>query len=409
MNNKRLHLFDGLRSSLLLLGVYYHLASMYTQPTDLNKYDVLNQHWIFNIYMSFQSYFRMPTFFLIGGFFGAFLAQKRGFKEMIINRFNRVFLPLVVFIWPIWIFYKFIQNATNTFLSGVGILDTIQDSLEIFTSIEYLIPSYTLHLWFLNYLFFFSLLAYGFNKVNLKIPYKKNISILFKRQWLGTIILCFFYGLFMVILNNNKAGSQHDFKWLWFLHLDGIKSFLAYGFFYVLGWIIYYKKHMIIYMSFTKQLIIFSFINLIILVPTFYLHTFFQYNPIDDFNIIFGENSSSNFIEYNHKKFFIDSIFTFLFNFGVPSYVMLLLALFSKFFNKHSKFQRYISDASYWVYIIHVIFTLTVPAIFYALNISVILKFTFSAIFTTILCFITYHLLVRKTYIGYFLNGKKYL
>ena len=38
----------------------------------------------------------------------------------------------------------------------------------------------------------------------------------------------------------------------------------------------------------------------------------------------------------------------------------------------------------------------------------IFLKFSFAAVLTTILCFISYHLFVRKTFIGKLLNGRKY-
>ena len=141
---------------------------------------------------------------------------------MMINRFKRILLPLLIFIFPISIFYKFIQSGTEKFLSGMGILDTILDSLKIFTSFDYLLPNQTLHLWFLNYLFFLSMFAFLCIRLNVKVPYKNKISILFERPWIGTILFCFSYGLFMVFLNKNKHGSLNDFNWLWFSHLDGL-------------------------------------------------------------------------------------------------------------------------------------------------------------------------------------------
>ena len=408
MENERLHSFDALRSFLLLIGVYFHLASMYTQPNILEKYDISNQHWIFNLYMSFQSYFRMPAFFLIAGFFGAFLVQKKGLKEMMINRFKRILLPLLIFIFPISIFYKFIQSGTEKFLSGMGIMDTILDSLKIFTSFDYLLPNQTLHLWFLNYLFFLSMFAFLCIRLNVKVPYKNKISILFERPWIGTILFCFAYGLFMVFLNKNKHGSPNDFNWLWFLHLDGIKSFIVYSFFYFIGWIIFDKKHMINYLSLKKQLSIFFVINILIVAVIYYLYTIYQYSPITDINFLFDHSANKKFVGDPLKKSLIDSAFIFLFNFAVPTYLMLLLSFFTNFFNNESRILRYFSDASYWIYIIHVLFTLTVPAIFYSFKISVLLKFSFAAVLSTILCLISYHLFARKTVIGQLLNGRKY-
>ena len=84
------------------------------------------------------------------------------------------------------------------------------------------------------------------------------------------------------------------------------------------------------------------------------------------------------------------------------------MALFIKFFNKPSKRLRYISDSSYWIYIIHLPLTYFIPAFFHQSEMNVYLKFFVSSILVTAICFFTYHFFVRKTFIVQFLNGRKY-
>ena len=69
---------------------------------------------------------------------------------------------------------------------------------------------------------------------------------------------------------------------------------------------------------------------------------------------------------------------------------------------------RYISDASYWVYIIHLPATHFAPGLFHGVAMNVFLKFIISSILVTIICFGSYQIFVRNTFIGKFLNGRKY-
>ena len=84
------------------------------------------------------------------------------------------------------------------------------------------------------------------------------------------------------------------------------------------------------------------------------------------------------------------------------------MSLFVRFYNKFSKRIKYISDSSYWIYLIHPILIPFVGSVFYYEKINIHLQFLLSSILLTITCFMSYQYLVRKTFIGKFLNGKKF-
>ena len=90
-----------------------------------------------------------------------------------------------------------------------------------------------------------------------------------------------------------------------------------------------------------------------------------------------------------------------LFIFGITG-------LFIRYGSGHSPKMRYISDASYWVYLMHLLFTLIIPSFIVDWPIHAIFKFLIVMTSTGIICFVSYHYLVRSTFIGKFLNGRKY-
>ena len=85
-----------------------------------------------------------------------------------------------------------------------------------------------------------------------------------------------------------------------------------------------------------------------------------------------------------------------------------ITGLFIRYGSHHTKRMRYISDASYWVYLIHLPLTAILPTVVWKLPIGAIPKFLLVVLGTIIVCFVTYHYAVRNTFIGKFLNGRKY-
>ena len=89
-------------------------------------------------------------------------------------------------------------------------------------------------------------------------------------------------------------------------------------------------------------------------------------------------------------------------------FVFSIIGLFLKYANHHSPRMRYISDASYWVYLIHLPFCMLIPWFMLELNIPATIKALIVFCGATTVSFISYHYCVRSTFIGQFLNGRKF-
>ena len=70
-----------------------------------------------------------------------------------------------------------------------------------------------------------------------------------------------------------------------------------------------------------------------------------------------------------------------------------ITGLFVRHTSTYSPFMRYLSDASYWVYLVHVSFTSIIPGLISSWPISASLKFLFVFFASTFLCFLSYHYL----------------
>lgn len=96
---ERLHALDAVRGFALILGVFFHAAMSYLPGwgmwivNDTAQSQVLGVTW-FTLHI-----FRMSLFFLLAGFFGRLLFHRRGAAGFVRDRLKRIGLPLVGF-WP---------------------------------------------------------------------------------------------------------------------------------------------------------------------------------------------------------------------------------------------------------------------------------------------------------------------
>ncbi|GHA73883.1 acyltransferase family protein [Cognatilysobacter bugurensis] len=120
--NARLHYLDAMRSVLMLLGLVLHSARPYDTGSWRVK-DVQQLPWLDAVVATLHL-FRMPAFFVIAGFFAMYLVRKRTTGVFFSERMRRVLIPLVVVLCTLnvlqaWFVARFVQNDDSPFVSGV--------------------------------------------------------------------------------------------------------------------------------------------------------------------------------------------------------------------------------------------------------------------------------------------------
>ena len=98
----REHALDALRAAMMLLGLVIHSAAAYTSNPDRSAWPFQDprNHVFFDLLAISIHIFRMPVFFVMAGFFAALLYERDGVRGFVRNRTRRVLLPLLVF-WPV--------------------------------------------------------------------------------------------------------------------------------------------------------------------------------------------------------------------------------------------------------------------------------------------------------------------
>lgn len=149
----RLHYMDNLRALAMLAGVLFHAGLAYSplaQPVwpaaDRDNSDIVDLFaWLLHL-------FRMPLFFLVAGFFTAFLLQRDGVAGLFRNRAMRIGLPFLL-CWPLLhLSLKALTlHAAATVAHPSPMLGFIHMLIESSDGLPPMLPG-TGHLWFLYYL-----------------------------------------------------------------------------------------------------------------------------------------------------------------------------------------------------------------------------------------------------------------
>ena len=172
--------------------------------------------------------------------------------------------------------------------------------------------------------------------------------------------------------------------WMWdywaYTPLDftpDLKIFLFYSLFYLFGWLLFKSNDLL--SSFQRYDLTFVILAFVIFTVKYIFR-----DHVGD--VLYGG---------------LNTLVGWLFIFGI-------IGLFVRYTSKHSVRMRYISDASYWVYLVHLPLTLIIPGLIGSWPVPLFIKFLLVVLITTATCFASYHFMVRATFIGKFLNGRRY-
>ena len=90
------------------------------------------------------------------------------------------------------------------------------------------------------------------------------------------------------------------------------------------------------------------------------------------------------------------------------SWSLAILGAALRFMTRPSRALRYCADASYWIYIVHLPVVMALQVAVYPLAASAWVKFALVLAGAFLILFASYHLLVRHSWLGRWLNGRKY-
>ncbi|MES1225299.1 MAG: acyltransferase family protein [Bacteroidota bacterium] len=373
-NSERIYALDSLRAIMMLLGIVIHASITFGRIDYGTAWPIKDSStsFAFDIIVSFIHSFRMPVFFVAAGFFGALLFYRKGPKKMLLNRFNRILLPFlagVIIIYPL-VFFAVVYSKSAI----AGAPSPLTNAWNVLVSGQFL-PFNVIHLWFLYFLILFAFAGFVIAKLfNSDSTFTTSANKLFtsilENFWyrLAVMSVLFFLCLFWI----GRSSIATNNRW----SIDPA-IFVTYFLFFETGWVIFKTDCL-------NKLKGYPIAQLIAATILF---------------LIYGLTPWPQSAGSLLAKQILASLFSSLFIFG-------FIALFMTYFNRYSPRLSYIMDAAYWVYIIHLPIVMFIPGLMAGMALPAVLKFSISFSGTSAICFISYHYLVRGTFIGKFLNGK---
>ncbi|MCX7556507.1 acyltransferase family protein [Xanthomonadaceae bacterium JHOS43] len=156
----RIHALDRLRALAMLAGVAFHAALAYSPLAHPIWPAADRQNWAgIDVLIWLPHLVRMPLFFLVSGFFTAWLLARRGMTGLMRQRARRILIPLAVALPVVHLsLVAAIRWAAMSVETRSPLLELIRTWMTMPDAPQ--APPGLGHLWFLYYLLLFTLLVW---------------------------------------------------------------------------------------------------------------------------------------------------------------------------------------------------------------------------------------------------------
>jgi peptidoglycan/LPS O-acetylase OafA/YrhL len=386
--SERLHALDAVRAFALVLGVFFH-ASMAYLPTKEPMWLIMDPQRSATLGLTFYvlHIFRMTTFFVIAGFFARMLFHRRGLGGFARDRGKRIALPLVAG-WPMVLPAIIGATIAGTLIQYGGPPPFTPPPQPAPPPLAFPLT----HLWFLYVLLVFYVLGLagrmaiaGLDKAGrLRAGLDRTLSFLV-RTGLAPLVLAvpLFAGLVSLPEWRMWVGIPTPDNSL----LPNAAAMLGFGGAFAFGWLLQRQTALLgaIQRAWPLNLALALAATAaglwqVGLTPTGALHI-----PGVDRTL------------YAATYALADWAWTFAF-----------IGLAMRFLSGFSAARRYLADASYWIYIVHLPLVILLQGVVATQSWPALVKYAIVLGVAFPLMLGSYHLLVRFTWLGAILNGKRH-
>ena len=380
--DSRLHALDAVRGFALLLGVAFHASLSFMPGWPPGIWSMVdNSPSPFLSDAGFVSHiFRMSLFFFIAGFFGRLLYHKLGARGFWSNRAKRIVVPMIVG-WVILvpsIFFVWNLGMTKMFGGTPPAPPAPPPGWFPLT-----------HLWFLYELLLLYVAVIALRALVVRFDGAQKLRNLVDKMVVNSIRM----RIAVFTLGIPVAGALMTLPF-WFYWqgiptpdsslIPQVPATVGFGTAFIFGWLV--NRSATALDAITRS----WFVHLVlgIVATSWLLHTMHA-TPMAQPGLT-------------------KTLFALVFGVAVWGWVLGLTGAALRFLSNYSAVRRYIADASYWIYLAHlpVVAAFAVLVGQWPLHWSV--KYPFILVASFAVLFLSYHFLVRPTFIGKLLNGRKY-
>ena len=418
--DSRIHFMDNLRAAAMFFGLIFHAAIFYnTWPFPESRLHPEDSN-ILHILIEIIHVFRMDLFFLVAGFFACLFMRKKGLKQLVKNRMLRILIPFVACFFVLQPWWSAIQIQMATANAEGFWTVYFRHFLDPLTIVRYESPTgqWFQHLWFLQLLIVFISSQSVFVLIGENLNLAKRLSFSVRRFFEGK------FGVYLMVLISYLILL---FCPPWSDVPDiglPLNTICHYGFFYFIGFLIF-NSPVIIENAFSqlRYNLIPVTVGLIVFISI--ANSMLLSAPIEilgqDWKLFKGTNINGQ-IEWAapfisnayHFSGLIRGDFQWHAFSLIKSYthwftVFGFIFIFRRFCNFENPVWRYLSQSSYWVYIIHFPLQFTIYHYIFRSGVeSPIFGFVSILSVSSVICLVSYHYLIRSTAVGFILNGRKF-
>lgn len=329
--------------------------------------------------------FRMPLFFLLAGFFAHLLFYRLGTRQFLRNRAARIALPLLLgwiacFVSIAGVMLWFLAKKNGGQMPAAVPPDLAKAGLNF------------LHLWFLYLLCWLYAIGLLFHSALRAIDSKNTVVTAFDRATRFTVS-----GAFKSLLLALPISIAFILQpaWVGWFGIDTpaytlippIVPLFIYGYIFGLGWLLSRQRELLEQLAKSWQLrLAVGFAAALVCLA------------------MAGSSLSLAPIEAGQTKL----IYAAMYGVAIVSLMLGFIGLGLRFLAHASPVFRYLSDASYWMFIAHLPVVMALQTALIGVNLHWSVKFVIVTGTTSFVLLLTYRYWVRSTWIGQMLNGKKY-
>ncbi|WP_369721506.1 acyltransferase family protein [Bradyrhizobium sp. LLZ17] len=387
---ERLHALDAVRALALLLGIVLH-ATLSFVPASPRFWIIQDTHPSLVLgLLSFTIHvFRMTTFFLMAGFFARMSFHRRGPWDFVKDRLQRIGLPLVI-AWPlVFAPMALVVIWASGFPNG-GLTHPTSSWLPA-------LPNFPLtHLWFLYVLLelyvAMLLLRAAIVWLDASGTFRTVLDRLFARIMrnpLAPLVLAIPIGVAFSLDQRwiSAMGVRTPDQSL----VTNAQAWIGFGTAFGVGWLLHRQADLL---RILERRWLWNLLAAIGLILISYLLA----------GVITSAPGAPR-LPFRSDTLRLVSVMLYAPAIWIATFAIIGVAL--RFMSGFSPTRRYLADASYWLYLIHMPIVMALQVALSQLDWPGLVKFDMILIVAIPPMLASYHLLVRFTFIGVVLNGRR--
>jgi glucan biosynthesis protein C len=384
---QRNHGLDAVRAFALIAGIVLHGTMSFVSSLKAMGYPISDRST--SLTLEVVCYvihsFRMTVFFMIAGFFAHMAFHRKGTMEFARDRARRIVTPLIVG-WLV------LAPLTIAVIAAAAYINTGEVPTAPAGGLQQQSGIPLIHLWFLYYLTVFYVLA-----------------LLIRNAIVGTIdrggaLRGFADRVIRVLVNGYVAPILLAIPTVAILYLvpgwawSGIPTpdvgltpklpaLVAYGSPFVFGWLLHRQTPLLA--KFEQRWLLHLALAIILSAAAW--------------RIVGAPMPLMAPVPEPIKL-----AYALLYAVAGWMWMFAVVGIALKFFAAASRVTRYLADASYWMYLVHLPLVLALQTSMMNWDLHWIVKFPLLMAVTFAILLLSYHYLVRNTFIGTYLNGRRY-